>query len=432
MQSTYEAEKIFKYLNEGIIILNKEKSVLYCNPSVTTHFEENIQGKDIREWMIDNDLINEYISEDASESIKISFKKKNGEILTTKCHIMQEIYLGQDATAIIIQRYDYAEVEWEVAKSILNKMPYMIMIEECKSDYVYLNDVTKWLIKNITGKSIVSKEAERSVSGRVWNNYIAKGQWNRDNELLEKQGGLYAERSITANNQIYNYSLFKWGICNKENRLEKIVTIGTADLYTRKCVEDKDEAQKERVIKPTKDSVFNSHFLGSMLGAESFHICLYDEQKQKLEILSEVEEDFDEGETINDAYMTEDEYRSFANTEQNYTIEEFEQAFHCKLPIMWRRQKIKWVKKCPLKLETEILGIVIMTFKDDIEAIFPSRQILNYICNDIAFIVKNIQLTKCIQREFASRQAIEEDLKVCLDIAMDSCIICDKDFNKDR
>lgn len=428
MQNTYEAKAIFDYLDEGIIILSKEKSVLYCNQSVITHFEENIQGKHISELMQD-DLIKEYNDDDAGGNLKVSFKIKSGKIFTTKCRMIQDVYLGQHATVIIIQKYDYAEVDWEIARSILDKMPYMIMIEEYKRDYVYLNNVAKWLMKNITGHSVVGKDAAVTVNGKIWEKHIAKRQWDKDNEVIEKQNGLYAERSVTANGQMYNYSLSKWGIRNKKNELDKIVTIGTADLYTRKFIGNNNEAHKEKAIKSRNHEVFNSKFIASMLGAESVHTCIYDEEKRRLKILSEIEEDFEEDERINDVYMTADEYRKFACIEENYSVEEFEQVLHCVVPMKWRSQGIKWVKKCPLKLGSEILGIIIITFRNYIDVNFPARQVLIHLCNDIASIVKNLQLTECIRKEFESRQAIEEDLKVCLDIAMDSCIICDKDLN---
>lgn len=144
MQKVCGEKQIYAYLEEGIVIFNKDFVVLYCNDSVVQHLGEDASGRNINELVSTNDFM-KLINSKENEMFEINFRVGGQKWLKGRCYLFNEIDQGEEVYTLFIKDYNEEKLSQKEVKQILDKLPYIVAVQDLDEKNLFINEIGKRL-----------------------------------------------------------------------------------------------------------------------------------------------------------------------------------------------------------------------------------------------------------------------------------------------
>ena len=165
----------------------------------------------------------------------------------------------------------------------------------------------------------------------------------------------------------------------------------------------------------------------SFLNADSISIWLYDDDNEKLIPFLKVGLSDETLANIDEVHVNREKFYSDMHTGEFGKIQEINniQSF---IDKRVRTEKyLKYYGVYKVEFDNEILGLLCLGYRE----LNLNKQInndyINFLCNQIATLIKKEKLSLQLKHEFENRKKLERELQNFLEIAADLMAIIDKD-----
>ena len=418
---------ILEQLKEGIIVIDKNYRIKYCNNSVL-----NYLGYQLQELV--EESIHKVVMLLNSSDVRLEERKdENWQLINRQdelCDVKGKVAIQKwnDESAYWFIITEYRPYTIETLEKILENLPYGIWINKYKGEYKYINQNFINMINKSLGKNTTIKDYINRTTRQIWKNLIGEYDIEQDDEILEKNGIINEERQTTEEYGGTKYSLIKIPVYNESQEIEYVIgiiryAIHQSDIDYILLNDLRNNYETAKITERFGESVIKQ------LGAESILICEYSEETNILNGLYRISNLTRKGIAYFNITMPKEKIKSIVNGKIEWKIDEF-----CKYIEIDRRQDlveqgIEYLNVYPIMYNGEIMGLLIACYKHRQVYSTMERRIIDNLCSYTASTIKNNKLSRNLRNELQKRQEAEEELKTFLEVATD--FMCINDENGD-
>lgn len=437
-------ERIFNYLDEGIIICNIYGDILFANDEIVAKLKflrEELYEKNINIVANDDVVTKEILcnlSSYVDKRVKIKLNTKEKKKKMFNAILGKDLWYGQEVFCLIL---DEAVCDGKHTKAdlerILDEIPYGVWVKDIHGKYVYVNQKHADIIGMDKCELLLTNDFE------IWNKRDSEYFNYIDNEVLKHKKPILEQHRVSGiNNEDSWFETYKAPLMKDEYSAKYVMGISRDISLSKKIEQELARSHKDMMtlnnLIPTSE-YDAERVLGSIKGdlisrfkADGGTIWIYDQKSTKLKPV--VTFGISEGriEKFQDIFIP---YDKFTNP-LNWGIEGVMPIKECKNFIFGQEELMKLgVKYCGvyrITCNNEIIGLVHTIYKNKNDYSIKSDDFMKTMCNQLGMIIKNDMLSQDIKCEFSKRKEAEEELQLFLDTAVDLISIVDGNKNFKR
>ena len=422
---------IYNNISDFIIILNFEGTIKFCNKSFLNKLqykEEEIINKNIFKITKQRNYFDK-INEDEN----IEFYSKNKEIIKIDARITIDNFKNEKNIFIVGKEINSKPYTMEMLEELLDTMDVGAFITDLNGKYIYVNDVS---VKGLNKKK---EEVIGTYIQEHWPQHTCD-KFNNENIQLFKSAKprIFSEKLNCGENE-YFYRTYKAPIFKSDGTpkyitatcqnvtLKKFVTETLLSNYNKISSSNKGENNinyNENLNEVLKEICFN---ILDYTNADGLSLLLYNKDKNLLEPVVKLE-------SANEIFENID---SISLNKINSNLLKNRKYSNCQL----HREEIKAIIESEhicvedsyqsgnyiIELYNEFIGVICLNYNENNSPLFNSDEYMEYICNKIAMVIKNIRLSNQVRIENKKRRYSEKELERYLEISVDMIAMFGKD-----
>ena len=291
--------------------------------------------------------------------------------------------------------FEYKSYSVETLEHILENMPYGIWLSDAEGDIQYINQNAAEVYNKIYDKRNKVRNCKKSIS------------WKRKKifdileiPLLDEEDRVKGVIGMT-----------KYAV--RQSDVDRVLR---KDLYFK-------QREKKKIIG------WKNEKLIQMIGAEGILICEYDKKESSLKgiyrISSFPADVLDKFEMA----LSETKVQELINSKSVWEMDEFCEQIGLSERSDLKRLGIRYVYQYPVTYNNEIVGFLIISYKDKLKNSAMEHVAINRLSKYIGAALKNNQLSQEMRNELERKDNSEKKLKDILDIATDFICINDEKGN---
>ena len=271
---------ILEQLKEGIIVIDKNYKIKYCNNSVL-----NYLGYKLQELV--EESIHKVVMLLNGNDVRLEERKdENWQLINRQdelCDVKGKAVIQKwnDESSYWLIITEYRPYTIETLEKILENLPYGIWINKFKGEYKYINQNFINMSNKSTGQNTTIKDYINRTTRQIWKNVIWDYDMEHDDEILEKNGIINEERQVTDKYGGTKYSLIKIPVYNEIQEIEYVIgivryAIHQSDIDYILLNDLRNNYEATKITEKFGESVIKQ------LGVESILICEYSEKTNVL------------------------------------------------------------------------------------------------------------------------------------------------------
>lgn len=418
---------IYNQLNEGIIVVDEEGTIQFCNTSVLTHLgynQKEVEGRLIDEILIlsDNDQALEKALRYDQRDWKLITRRR--KVLHVNGKITVQKWYSKPAYWIIIS--EYTVYTKKTLEDILENVPYGIAIQEFKGRYQYVSQNFVNLYNRLFNRDIDKEQMLNMGQKDIWTKEVNEKYIYYDDELLEKERIINEDREIEVDGKRHVYNMHKVAVLNEVGEIQCVLHIIKYIIHQS----DIDNILIRELYNPTKKTekiteIYDEQILG-VLGANSLLTCEYDKDKGVLTGLCRLSGK--PGKLLDQfqIQITQEQLMNLSQQKTEWELDEICRLINIEVRIDLKLMSINYIYAHPIVYNDEILGVLIATYNNKLDSIGMENQILRKLSGYVASTMKNNQLSNSLMDELYKRKQAEEELRSLLDIATGFVCVCNQ------
>ena len=414
-------------LDDYILVVNNKGLIKYCNEALLNKLNYTIE--EIEEISIYNLFANDvsikgFIEEETLYEV-ISKQKQKIKVLVRG--YWQNINSENLVFLVFKERFDSEDI----LKKALDRISFKIWIKDLNGRYRYVNKIFAQSL-GVKKEDMIGKLTSDFFKGDNLKNIM-------DNDKLvitTKKQNLKEECIVDNGVKRWNRTHFI-PILNKVGEVEYISGF-SKDITLTKNLESQ-IVYRHNKLSTVKNDIYNNDILESkrllnidselisFLNADSISIWLYDDDNEKLIPFLKVGLSDETLANIDEVHVNREKFYSDMHTGEFGKIQEINniQSF---IDKRVRTEKyLKYYGVYKVEFDNEILGLLCLGYRE----LNLNKQInndyINFLCNQIATLIKKEKLSLQLKHEFENRKKLERELQNFLEIAADLMAIIDKD-----
>ncbi len=418
---------ILEELKEGIIVIDKNYRIKYCNNSVLNYLEYRLQElveesiHKIVMFLNGNDVCLEERKDENWQLIN-----RQDELCDVKGKVAIQKWNDESAYWLIITEYRPYTIE--TLEKILENLPYGIWINKYKGEYKYINQNFINMSNKSTGKNTTIKDYVNRTTRQIWKNVIWDHDMDHDDKILEENGIINEERQTIDECGGTKYSLIKIPVYNEMQEIEYVIgiiryAIHQSDIDHILLNDLRNNYEATKITERFGESVIKQ------LGVESILICEYSEETNTLNGLYRISNLSRKGITHFNITISKEKMKSIVNGKIEWEIDEFCKYINIDIRQDLVKQGIGYLYVYPIIYNGEIMGIIIACYRCRPVYSTMERRIIDNLCGYTASTIKNNKLSRNLRDELQKRLEAEEELKTFLEVATDFMCINDENGN---
>ncbi|WP_404988072.1 PAS domain S-box protein [Clostridium culturomicium] len=438
-------ERIFNYLDEGVIICDTYGEMLFVNDAIVSKLKfikEEIIGKNIINIADSTDVVTQEILSNLSlygeKRVKIKLYTKDKGKKMFNATLGKDVWNDQDVFCLILDEAlcqgKHTKVDLE---RILDEIPYGVWVKDVYGKYVYVNQKHADIVGMNKCELLMTNDFD------IWNYKDSEYFRHVDTEVLKCKKPILEQHKVTGiNNEESWFETYKAPLIKNENTAKYVMGI-SRDITLSKKIEQElarahedmmtlnnmiptNEYDAQIVLSSTKDDLI------SRFKADGGTIWLYDPKSTRLKPV--VNFGISEGKTdkFKEVFIPGDIFKD----PLNWRDEGILALEDCKNIILGKEELIELgVKYCgiyKITCNSEVIGLVHTLYKNKNDYSIKSDDFMKTMCNQLGMIIKYDMLSRDIKCEFSKRKEAEEELQLFLDTAVDliSIVDCNKKFKR--
>lgn len=425
--------KVLDTLNEGIIIIDKEYKIQFCNASVLSHLNytiQELQGKKIDKLIVNEDVhkLDKRIA--FSKEVEWKLASSTQKIIKVIGTVLLEEWNQKEAYWFIIKEYRPYTIE--MLENALENMPYGIWIQKLGGSYEYCTHNLIQFFNRIYNNGSKRDSCTHKLPIEIWREKEVK-QFIEDDEILKAGRIINENRSIEIMNKKYLYNIVKVPMKDKNGKTQYVLGELKQIIHQNDIDNIIVNAFYQRLEKNGEITQVYDNEISKLSGARSLLAFEYNKESKTLEYISRISKDMNGG--IKNKFQIRiepEEIKRIVKLEKEWKVDEICQLVHFEVEDP-KRFGVNAVYAYPIQYDDEVLGCTIATYENKLEYSVMEREIIRKLCSSIASTLKNNQLSKSLMKELRKREEAEKRLEVLLEMGTDfisifneeGCIISD-------
>lgn len=429
-------KQFFNNLDEMILIVDSKARILFANSKLLRKFkitEEKAKGEYIDiVFPQANDRLSKMIASFNSitpEIIECIFYPQKSEKIHCKVSINKEMWYGEEAFFLNIKENErYSKKDLEM---LLDTLPYGMWMKDAFEKYIYVNNAHARTF-GIGKESIIGYH-----DSDFWNEEQCSYYKKTDNEVIHNRRPLLDERLVDRPEGDRWFETYKGPILDEDGKVKYIVGISRDITFNKKVELELINSHEQlytlnEVVKNGYDEnigIFDNlkEEIIDKIGADSMSIWTYDDKKSKLSCkcyLGRYTEIAAENLDISLKYEDLEEYFTNRNGEGLKPL--CERKDHKNLNVLIEKGA-RFIGTYKIQFNNKIIGVINLLYSKMNAAKLNNDDFIKILCNQIAVLIRNYNLSKEIKLELKKREETESELQLFLDTAADLMVIIGED-----
>ena len=412
-------KQLLDYMDEGLIIFNKDYKIQFCNQSILKklrYSKKELENEDIVKVV--NAIENMIKESETVREINIILNDYNRRIISSRGSIFREEWLGEKSYWLVIKSYD-EEVSKAELETILDNMPYSIWIADENNRYRYMNSHTCTMINKFFLKQKIEDKDEllKQYPDAIYENELKENILEKDKELLQKGIMINEERSARYSEDNLLYQIVKCPMFDEAQSYKGYIGIMEYHVFKRTVRNTKLVADTQ-LESLTEYKTFYSHLVqilefsitaDKVLQEKILIVLKYNPQKEVVEELGRLRKG--ENKFVSHYHLSMHKERLLEVLKEStaWEVHQFEQKIGCHLESDLEEGKLHNIRINAIEYNNEFMGAVFTIYPATLQYPLMDACIINKICQHIAVIFKSVEYSVKLDRELSRRKELEAE-----------------------
>lgn len=422
---------IYNKISDYIMVLNYNGEIIFCNQSflnLLNYTHEEVLNLSIKEL-----IKNEYILKESEEINKtLEFYTKSKKLVKVNSMISTEKFNGNKNIFIVGKQVKSKPYTMEMLEDILDNINASMFIIDNDDKYLYVNKAFS---------NMVNKKREDIIgtySIDHWSNHIYNEFKKNNNEIIKNKSPKIFNEKIEDVNGVSWYESYKAPIIDDNGKFKYIVAqtknINLSKTISEELYKNYNKVNFENDFASSDNNCNSLNKILSNIGekiidytdADGISILLYDNEKEGL--IPTIK--------LSDSEMYLEKVGFIPLKKDEVDLKKYKGQVNCILPKnkiadlytkdYIKTEQLNYCGSYAIELYNEFIGIIALTYSNGNSPKFNSDEYMKYICNKLAMIIKNTQLSYEVYSENRKRKYTEKELEQYLNISVDLIGIIDK------
>lgn len=412
-------KQLLDYMNEGLIIFNKDYKIQFCNQSISKKLKypkKELVNEDIGKVVNEVEKIIKE-SEKASD-ISIILNDYNRRLISSRGRIFREEWLGGESYWLVIKVYseEVTKAELEV---ILDNMPYSIWIADENNQYRYMNSQTRTMINGFFLKQKIENQDElvKQHPHKIYQNKIKENILEKDQEVLKKGIMINEERSTRHSEENLPYQLVKIPMFEEAQGYKGYIGIIEYSILKQKV--DITKVMADTHLEDlTAQKTFYSQLVqllefsitaSKVLQEKMLIILKYNQQKGVVEELGRLRKGENKFVSHYCLSISKEMLLEILEESTAWEVKQFEQKTGCHLESDLEEGEIHCIRINAIEYNNEFMGAIFTIYPATLQYPLMDAHIINKICQHIAIIFKSVEYSVELEKEWSRRKVLETE-----------------------
>ena len=416
-------EKMLDYLNEGIVIFNKDYKILFCNNSLlkqlkyskdelyNEHLEKIIFGP-IDPVIGDTEKLTE-------QTITLSLCGYNLPPLQVLGKLFQNQWLDQESYWLIIPHYTQREYSIEELELIIENMPYSVWIADEHDHYKYSNSNTFTMINQINSTQKLSTTGEliKQNPSSIYKGSLDQTISTNDQAILRKGIVINEERMLTNKEDPLQYQLIKIPIFNDNQLYKGYIGISQYSIFKQNIDISKIIANSSPDLLENPQ-LFYEQFVHSLefstkatsiFQGNDIIILKFNPTTWQLDEICHLTKGSKDALSTQHLTLCGHSFLDLIQENLEWPIEDFEQRLNCDLKNDLHTPECHYIRINPIEYNNEFMGAILTTYQTKLDYSLMEYCIIDKLCQHIAISLKTIEYSLEQKKDLLIREKIESE-----------------------
>lgn len=415
--------QVLDYLNEGVIIFDKNYSIQFCNQSLLDKLK-------YKKYELHNENIEKIIAEQTDSiihereksidtDISINLYDREGELVRAKGKKFREQWLGKESYWLIIKEYEEAKVSAQELEAVLENMPYAIWIADAEDNYKYTNSNTITMVNQLSSLNRLSSTDELldQHPEEIYKYSLKKNIFKEDQSILKKGIMINEERISKDEKESLQYQIIKIPIFNEEQVYQGYIGISQYNILKQevdiaKVIEcnNPDFIVNEEMLydQIVKSLEFNTRAARIFQG-NNIIILKYNRTIDQVEEVGRLKNFTNELLSTYRLAISGSKLLELIKEKTEWALEEFEKRMSCNIKEESRVSGKSYIRINPIEYNGEFVGVIFTTYESKLQYPLMDSCIIDKLCQHIAIIFKSMEYALELRRELLIRKEVEAE-----------------------